>query len=154
MDKKGQITQGEVIDHVLANHLAFDLKPSEEVDHSRWISDHFPIACTLSLPSVVHPCWMLPKPMGIERKVDSPPESNAERPENFVAWNQRAVRWVSEAHGVKAVQRCVISSSFPEEKKLPMDHKYATALATQRTIAHARVSGLNRVLFRRLTRQG
>ena len=113
MDKRGHVAQGEAIDHVLANHRCKDYGPSAQVSYERWISDHFPIFCKLKVPNHTMPCWILPQPMKIESKVLPTPDWSEKSPENFLAWNQRAVHWVSQAHGVKPQPRGTLTSHPP-----------------------------------------
>ena len=62
-DKNGDIAQNHAIDHVYANHQCFDLGIKGDVDYSRWLSDHFPILCSFSVPSSFPLCWSLPRPL-------------------------------------------------------------------------------------------
>ena len=153
MDKKGHISQNDAIDHVMANHLAKDFGIAAQVDYTRWLSDHFPIVCSFLLPFPAQPCWRLPKPLGISCKIEPLPQWDQPLPESFQAWNERALNWICAAFGVPRVPRGTLTTTYPEEKKVPRDHRCATALAMQRLIHKARGLGFVGLLRRKIMRQ-
>ena len=135
--KKGGPSGNCAIDHAYCNHAFLDLSPLVQVDHTRWLSDHYPLTLTMKRMDRQVMSWRWPKPMKWSRTLEPPPREWMCEPKTYTEWAQYTVQWLSEKHVCAPQSKLHVHTDMLESDSKRVDIRYMRILAAQKCLAKA-----------------